>query len=96
MAFIKQAEKDGTLYELNPRSVAEQFSASTAYAAGDHVYYDGTLYCFTTAHAAGAWNANHATAVTVGAELTDLKADLNQLGLSVVDGAINVSFIVNE
>ena len=79
MAFIKQAEKDGTLYELNPRSVAEQFSASTAYAAGDHVYYDGTLYCFTTAHAAGAWNANHVTAVTVGAELTDLKADLNPI-----------------
>lgn len=78
MAFIKQAEKDGTLYELNPRSVAEQFSASTAYAAGDHVYYDGTLYCFTTAHAAGAWNANHVTAVTVGDEITNLKADLSK------------------
>lgn len=78
MAFIKQAEKDGTLYELNPRSVAEQFSASTAYAAGDHVYYDGTLYCFTTAHAAGAWNANHVTTVTVGDEITNLKADLDE------------------
>ena len=29
-------------------------------------------------------------------DVTDLKADLNHLGLSVVDGAINVSFIVNE
>lgn len=37
-----------------------------------------------------------ADAKKVGDELTDLKGDLNHLGLSVVDGAINVSFIVNE
>lgn len=37
-----------------------------------------------------------ADAKKTGDEITDLKADLNHLGLSVVDGAINVSFIVNE
>ena len=37
-----------------------------------------------------------ADAKKVGDEINDLKADLNHLGLSVVDGAINVSFIVNE
>ena len=37
-----------------------------------------------------------ADAKKTGDEITALKADLNHLGLSVVDGAINVSFIVNE
>ena len=37
-----------------------------------------------------------ADAKKVGDELANVKADLNHLGLSVVDGAINVSFIVNE
>lgn len=32
-----------------------EFSAATAYAKGDEVVYDGKLYVFTAAHAAGAW-----------------------------------------
>ena len=34
-------------------TIADTFSSSTAYAAGDYVWYDGTLYKFTAAHAAG-------------------------------------------
>ena len=91
------------VYINNPESTAEQFSASKAYTAGEMVFYNRKLYKFTADHAAGAWNAAHAAEVTVGSEMadirsdvTDLMADLNHLGLSVVDGAINVSFIVNE
>ena len=85
----------------NPLSTAGQFSASTAYSVGQYVYYDKKLYRFTTAHAAGAWNASHVTEVTVASELADLKEDttelkqeFNQLGLSVVNGALCVTYNV--
>ena len=63
----------------NPLSTAGQFSTSTAYAVGQYVYYDKKLYRFTTAHAAGAWNASHVTEVTVASELADLKEDTTEL-----------------
>ena len=85
----------------NPLSTAGQFSTSTAYAVGQYVYYDKKLYRFTTAHAAGAWNASHVTEVTVTSELAslkaetnDLKQDFNELGLSVVNGALCVTYNV--
>ena len=83
----------------NPLSTAGQFSASTAYAVGQYVYYDKKLYRFTSAHAAGAWNASHVTEVTVASELadlkedtTELKQDLNELRFSVVNGALCVTY----
>lgn len=45
-------------------NVAPAFSTSTAYAVGARVSYNGDIYKFTTAHAAGAWNSNHVTKVT--------------------------------
>lgn len=36
------------------------FSTTTAYAKGDQVVYDGKLYVFTGAHAAGAWTGTDA------------------------------------
>lgn len=63
----------------NPLSTAGQFSASTAYSVGQYVYYDKKLYRFTSAHAAGAWNASHVTEVTVASELADLKEDTTEL-----------------
>lgn len=41
-------------------------------------------------------NGVPADAKATGDEITQIKSDLNDLGLSVVNGAINVSFIVNE
>lgn len=60
-------------------NVAEEFSASKAYAVGDYVLRDGQLYCFTTAHPAGAWNAAHVQAATVADAVTNLKDDLNEI-----------------
>ena len=45
--------------------IAPAFSTSKAYAKGDYVMYNGTLYKFTKAHSAGAWNASHVAAVDV-------------------------------
>ena len=39
-------------------ATAGEFSASTAYAAGDIVIYGTGLYMFVTAHAAGAWSTS--------------------------------------
>lgn len=60
----------------------EEFSESTSYAVGDVVTYNGQLYRFTTAHPAGAWNAEHVTPIgdmfsqiTQQAGLIDLVVD---------------------
>ena len=41
--------------------IAPTFSASTNYPTGAYVYYNGTLYRFTSAHAAGSWTGNPPT-----------------------------------
>ena len=86
--------------------LAPVFSASTAYSTGDYVLHEGKLYRFTANHAAGAWKTTDVVAVTAGGELkniredvgdieedvSSIKTDLNKLGLSVVDGALCVTF----
>ena len=78
------------------RQIAPIFSTSTAYAVGDYVIYQGLLYRCIAAHAAGAWNASHFTQTDTGGELSDLKDDLNSLGLSVIDGKLNVTYTIQE
>jgi len=46
------------------------FSAGTAYAVDDHVLYNGSIYKFTTAHPAGAWNATQVSLVIGSAAVT--------------------------
>lgn len=55
-------------------TIADTFSSSTAYAAGDYAWYDGTLYRFTAAHAAGSWSGTDASAVVLANDLADLKS----------------------
>ena len=45
--------------------IADSFDVTKNYSIGDMVLYDGLLYRFTSAHAAGAWNSSHVTAATV-------------------------------
>lgn len=68
--------------------LAPAFSVSTSYSAGDYVLYNGTLYRFTAAHAAGAWTGSDAVAATLGPDVSELKS----IGLSVVDGELCVTF----
>lgn len=42
-----------------------EFSTSTAYAIGDIVTYNNSLYEFTSAHSAGAWNIADVTQIDV-------------------------------
>lgn len=58
-------------------NVAAAFDATKAYAVGDMVLYQGTLYAFTAAHAAGAWVGTDAQAVILADQVTELKDDLN-------------------
>ena len=49
--------------------IAPEFDPTVSYAINDLVYYQGTLYRFTSAHAAGAWSSSVVTAVSVADEL---------------------------
>lgn len=48
-------------YFAFPATTAAVFSDATDYAIGDRVVYDGKVYKFTSAHAAGAWIGTDAT-----------------------------------
>lgn len=69
---------------IKPATIDAEFSTSTAYAVGDTVVHEGRLYEFTSAHAAGAWNASHVQAISVMDEISDIKGDLSD----VVDEAV--------
>lgn len=88
------------IIEAAQGNLAPVYSASATYAVGDYVLYNNVLYRCTTAIAtAEAWTAAHWTAVNVGSELTHYKQDISELedqvaafGLSVVDGALCVTY----
>ncbi len=81
-------------------SIAEVYDATKTYAIGDYCLHDGQLYeCTTEITTPEAWTAAHWTAATVGTELNDiqddvsgLKEDLDDIGLLVVDGKLNVAY----
>lgn len=72
--------------------IADDFSTSTSYEIGDYVIYNDLLYRFTDAHTAGAWVGTDATAVLLANDVSLLRSALNALGLSVVNGKINVTY----
>ena len=57
-------------------SIAPTFDSTAAYTVGDYVYYEGTLYRFTSNHAAGDWNSEEVTAATIGADLEANTAEI--------------------
>lgn len=62
----------GEDYTINDQNIANEFSTSTAYAVGDHVTYQGNLYVFKNAHAAGSWSSSDVTQVKIGEEIKGL------------------------
>lgn len=56
--------------------ISDAFSTGKAYAVGDYAIYENTLYKFTSAKTAGAWDAAKVQAVTVAGELNSLSEDL--------------------
>lgn len=53
------------------RMVANNFSSSTSYSAGDYVIYENVLYKCLTTHS-GSWNSEHFSSVSITNELDDL------------------------
>ena len=80
MAYTKQISRGGVLYELNPLSIAGQFSTASSYSAGDYCYYGGYLWRFTSDHSAGAWSGTDAEQTTVSEALADLNAQIETAG----------------
>lgn len=65
-------------------AIAPTFSASTAYAAGAYVWYNGNLYRFTAAHVAGAWTGTDAAQVPLAGDVADLKSAVDNGILSAL------------
>ena len=66
-------EHDGEEYTINDPNITGEFDATAAYARGAYVNYQGKLYRFVKDHAAGAWNGNHVTQVSLGEDIVSLK-----------------------
>lgn len=77
-------------------AIAPTFSASTAYSAGAYVWYEGDLYRFTSAHAAGSWTGTDAEAAVVCTEIKDIQTDVSDLKSAVthndIAAALSYSF----
>lgn len=65
-------------------TIAPTFSSSTAYAAGQYVWYNGTLYRFTADHAAGTWTGTDAASVVIGGEIASTCGAMEGLPFDVV------------
>ena len=53
-------------------TLAPAFSTSAAYSVGQYVTYDGGLYKFTSAHAAGSWSSGDVVAANIGNDLSNV------------------------
>ena len=71
-------------------AIAPTFDSNTAYAAGAYVWYDGILYQFTTAHAAGTWDAsqvvtgNLASGIEEQKEIIDAQKEISEATAIIV------------
>ena len=76
-------------------TVANAYDSSKTYAVGDYAIRNNDLYrCITAITTAEAFTASHWTRIVLADDVTDLKSDLTALGLSVVDGCLNITYEV--
>lgn len=77
---IKFPGLNNTYTVTDIENFASAYSTSSTYQVGEYVTYDGDFYrCITDISTAEAWTPAHWVQVTVGEELSDYKADINQL-----------------
>lgn len=86
MAYLDKVSISGTTYNVQDTptqaGVSNVFSATTAYSAGQYVWYDGDgtgakLYRFTAAHAAGAWVGTDAIQVSLANDVSNIKSNVD-------------------
>ena len=72
-----EASASATASEAAATNMAPVYSASSTYAVGDYVLYNGGLFrCTTAITTAEAWTASHWTTVKMGPEVSDLKTQI--------------------
>lgn len=72
-------------------SLAPIFSESVNYTAGQHVWYDGTLYRFTENHSAGSWTGADAAADTLSSTDSTLQVAGKAADAKATGDAISVA-----
>ena len=80
--------------DITKATLAPSFSTSTAYEAGDYVWHSGKLYRFTADHAAGSWSSGDTEEAPLSAGFISIREWMEDLGLSVVDGKLCVTYTV--
>ena len=73
-------------YKAEQTTLADEFSATTAYAVGDRVTYLGEIYEFTAAHT-GAWNSAHVQKITV----EDMCAEMTSAEVQAIKDAYDAT-----
>ena len=77
---------NGVDYVVNDPNITNEFSASTDYAIGDLVYYQGYLYRFIAPHSAGAWNASHVQNALINGDLRALRNAIKPNTSTLISG----------
>lgn len=65
--------------------IADTFSTSAAYSAGDYVIYSGALYRFTADKTAGLWDASKVRQISVAEAHSELSDDVNEFESHVLN-----------
>lgn len=97
--MIDKANVGGTVHDINDTGARgmispDVFSTAAAYEAGEYCIYNNTLYKFTEAKSAGAWDDSKASATDIASELSALNSSIEGLeGVAVLyNPASPVSF----
>ena len=77
--MIDKANVGGAVHEINDTGARgmispDVFSTAAAYEAGEYCIYNNTLYKFTEAKSAGAWDDSKASATDIASELSALNS----------------------
>lgn len=77
---IEKITVGGTQYDVCDTvaraSLSDEFSTGATYAAGDYCIYENTLYKFTAAKSAGAWDGSKVAATQIVDELSQLNGKI--------------------
>ena len=84
----------GTAGEVVHDNLTAAFDDTAAYAAGDYVWYNGALYVFTAAHAAGSWTGNDVQAAALADDVAGLSRHLSDMRPNATASDIGKALVV--
>lgn len=74
-------------------AIASEYSTSKTYSVGDVCTHGGKLYeCIVDIPTAEGWTLAHWKVSNIGDVASNLNRQLSDLGLSVVDGKLNITY----